>query len=47
MIRKDQVKSLANLQNNINIAGKVVSVNPTLLFTRLVAVAQRETEDVE
>ena len=45
--RKDQVKSLITLQNKIKIDGDPISVNPTMLFTRLVAVAQREEEDIE
>ena len=45
--RKDQVQSLITLQNKIKVDGHSVSVNPTMLFTRLVAVAQREKEDIE
>ena len=45
--RKDQFKSLDFLAKCINVGDKdPISVNPTMLFTRLAAVAERE-EDVE
>ena len=43
--RKDQFRSLESLSNTIKICDSSESINPTVLFTRLTAVAQRE-EDV-
>ena len=45
--RRDQIKPLSTLQNKIRVAGKEVSFNPTALFTRLTALAQREEENME
>jgi hypothetical protein len=45
--KKDQLCNLNTMSSSINIGEKnIICVNPTLLFTRLAAVAQRE-EDVE
>ena len=44
--RKDQVLPLIALQNKIKLDNESVVVNPTMLFTRLVAIAQREREDI-
>ena len=45
-IRKcDQLKSLGSLQNSLKVSDKSsICVNPTILFTRLAAIAQREDE---
>ena len=45
--RKDQLLPLKSLSNSIKVEGKAVSINPTLLFTRLSAIVQREEENVE
>eukprot|EP00111_Clytia_hemisphaerica_P004289 TCONS_00012238-protein len=44
--RKDEVKSLAVIQNTIIVDDEPIAVDSTSLFTRLAAVAQRE-ENVE
>ena len=44
--RKDQFKSLESLINTVKIGDSSEIINPTILFTRLTAMAQRE-EDVE
>ena len=45
--RKDQLHALDSLCNSVKIEGKAVSINQTLLFTRLTAIAQREEEGIE
>ena len=45
--RADQVKSLITLQHSFKVDGKSVSFDPTTLFIRLTAVAQRESDDIE
>ena len=44
---KDQLRSLNTLQNSARVDGKAESVNPTMLFLRLTAIAQRQEEDIE
>ena len=44
--RKDQFKSLGSLINTVKIGDSSEIINPTILFTRLTAMAQHE-EDVE
>ena len=43
--RKDQIQPIIALQNRIKIDKASVDVNPNMLFTRLIAIAQREKED--
>ena len=45
--RKDQIKPMLALQDQIKVGKESIIVNPTLLFTRLVAIAQRDKEDIE
>ena len=45
--QRDQIKPLSTLQNKIRVEEKEVSFNPTTLFTRLAALAQREEESME
>ena len=40
--RSDQVRTLDYLQPGIQVEKKKVTINPTLLFTRLIAVVLRE-----
>ncbi len=42
--RNDQVQSLNQLQPNIQVDKKKVHINPTLLFSRLIAIVQREED---
>ena len=42
--RSDQVRTLDYLQLGIQVEKKKVTINPTLLFTRLIAVVQREED---
>ena len=44
--RKDQVKPIIALQNTVKVDKESIPVEPTVLFNRLVAIAQREQEDV-
>ena len=45
--RKDQVKPLLSLQHNVKVGGSTVSFKPTVLFTRMTAIATREEDDTE
>ena len=40
--RKDQVRTLEDLQPAIKIVNKTIHINPTILFSRLTALASRE-----
>ena len=42
--RNDQVRSLEYLQPGIQVEKKKININPTLLFSRLIAVVQREED---
>ena len=45
--RTDQVKSLITVQHSFKVDGKSISFDPTTLFIRLTAVAQRDSDDIE
>ncbi|XP_057307435.1 uncharacterized protein LOC130645457 [Hydractinia symbiolongicarpus] len=45
--RKDQVKPIISLQSKVQLNKESVIVNPPMLFTRLVSIAQRKKEDIE
>jgi len=42
--RKDQVKSLASLKNAVRVNNHTVNIDPALLFTRLIVIAERCTD---
>lgn len=44
--RKDQVRTLHDLQQGIQVNKKIIQIDPTILFMRCTAIAQREQEDI-
>ena len=45
--RNDQIRPLIYRPNNIKFSRQQLVFNPTIFFTRLAAIAQREEEDIE